>query len=294
MDPVYWPVVGLVRTVFRAQGLQFTLTGTEFVPRRGGAVMAINHTAYPDFTYAGYAALPARRLVRFMAKEAVFRHPVSGPLMRGMKHIPVDRQAGATAYRAAVAALRAGEIVGVYPEATISRSFELMDFKPGAARMAQEAGVPILPTIVWGGQRVWTKDHPTRLGRSGIPIHVAVGQPIRVGADQDVAEATARLRECMAELLERVWADYPSLPAQEQVFLPQRLGGQAPTPEEAAELRREELARKAAKRAAPTPARSRLRERLGRAARRNPAEGDRAGQESTGPARGPDPSAPVA
>ncbi len=248
MDPVYWPVVGVVRTVFRAQGLKFTLTGTEFVPRRGGAVMAINHTAYPDFTYAGYAAVPARRLVRFLAKEAVFRHKVSGPLMRGMKHIPVDREAGGAAYRHAVAALRAGEIVGVYPEATISRSFELMDFKPGAARMAQEAGVPILPTIVWGGQRVWTKDHPKRLGRTKIPIHVAVGQPMRVSPDEDVAEATARLKAAMGELLEQVWAAYPEMPPEDQVFQPARLGGTAPTPQEAAELRRQELARKAARR----------------------------------------------
>ena len=65
--------------------------------------------------------------------------------MRGMKHIPVDRTAGAASYAAAVDALRAGEIVGVFPEATISRSFELKEFKTGAARMAAEAGVPILP-----------------------------------------------------------------------------------------------------------------------------------------------------
>ena len=56
--------------------------------------MAINHIGYLDFTYAGFAALPAERLVRFMAKQEVFAHRVSGPLMRGMHHIPVDREAG--------------------------------------------------------------------------------------------------------------------------------------------------------------------------------------------------------
>ena len=60
--------------------------------------------------------------------------------------------------------LREGELVGVYPEATISRSFELKDFKTGAARMAIEAQVPIIPLIVWGAQRVWTKDHPRNAG----------------------------------------------------------------------------------------------------------------------------------
>ena len=65
---VYPPVIGLARVVFAAQGLRFDLRGDENVPRRGGAVMAINHVGYLDFTYAGYAAHPARRLVRFMAK----------------------------------------------------------------------------------------------------------------------------------------------------------------------------------------------------------------------------------
>ena len=76
-----------------------------------------------------------------MAKKEVFDHRVSGPLMRGMKHIPVDRPgAAADSYRLAVEALRRGEIVGVFPEATISESYELKEFKSGAARMALEAG----------------------------------------------------------------------------------------------------------------------------------------------------------
>ena len=147
---------------------------------------SINHIGYLDFTYAGLAARPARRLVRFMAKQEVFTHRVSGPLMRGMHHIPVDREAGAGSYRAAVDALRAGEIVGVFPEATISRSFELKDFKAGAARMAAEAGVPLLPTVIWGSQRVWTKGRPKRLGRTKVAISVWVGEPVPVPAADDV------------------------------------------------------------------------------------------------------------
>ena len=55
---VYPAVIGLARTVFRLQGLQFRLEGTEHVPREGGAVMVLNHIGYMDFTYAGYAARP--------------------------------------------------------------------------------------------------------------------------------------------------------------------------------------------------------------------------------------------
>ena len=181
-DPVYRPVISAVRTLFFVQGTRFTITGAEHVPKVGGAVMAINHTSYLDFMYAGLPAWPQRRYVRFMAKTSIFSHKVTGPLMRGMKHIPVDRHRGGEAFAAAIRSLRAGEIVGVFPEATMSRSFELKEFKPGAVKMAQVAGVPVLPTTIWGGQRVWTKNLPKHMRPlSGIPVSITVGEPIEIG-----------------------------------------------------------------------------------------------------------------
>ena len=97
-----------------------------------------------------------------MAKQEVFDHKITGPIMRSLRHIPVDRDSGAASFDAACQALKAGELVGVYPEATISRSFEIKEFKSGAARMAIAADVPIVPHIVWGAQRIWTKGHPRR------------------------------------------------------------------------------------------------------------------------------------
>ncbi len=125
MEPVYRSVIGVARGLFAAQGLKITMSGLENVPRHGGAVMAINHTGYFDFTYAGFVGVKVGRLVRFMAKQSIWSNPVAGPLMRGMKHIPVDREAGTESFATALRALRHGEVVGVFPEATISRSFEL-------------------------------------------------------------------------------------------------------------------------------------------------------------------------
>jgi 1-acyl-sn-glycerol-3-phosphate acyltransferase len=243
-EAVYTPVIALARAVFRAQGLQFSLEGTEHVPRRGGAVMVINHIGYMDFTYAGLTVLPAGRLVRFMAKKDVFDHRVSGPLMRGMHHIAVDREAGSASFRAAMTALKAGEIVGVFPEATISRSFELKEFKAGAVRMAAAARVPLLPTIIWGSQRVWTKDHPRRFGRTRTPITVRVGEPIPVAPRDDAAAVTEALRARMTEMLHSVQESYPETPASgaDAWWLPARLGGTAPTPEEALRLDESEQA----------------------------------------------------
>src|SRR5699024_8570990 len=189
-------VIRIAKTLFAFEGLQFTRTGSQNIPPTGGAVIAINHTGYMDFTYAGYAAFDVRRFIRFMAKKEVFDHSVSGPLMRGMKHIPVDRAHGGESYREAVDRLRRGELVGVFPEATISRSFELKEFKSGAARMALEAGVPIVPVVIWGSQRVWTKGHPKHLGRTGLPILIHTGAPI--AAEGTPEELTARVKAAMA------------------------------------------------------------------------------------------------
>jgi 1-acyl-sn-glycerol-3-phosphate acyltransferase len=231
---LYPSVVAVARATFVGLGLKFNMTGTDNVPRTGGVVMAINHTGYLDFTFAGLGAHPSRRLVRFMAKDGIWKHPVAGPLMRGMKHIPVDRDAGAASYNAAVSALRAGEIVGVFPEATMSPSLELLPFKQGAARMAMEAGVPLLPMILWGSQRVLSYHSRKPLRQRSLPITIMIGEPTSIGPDEGLAAATRRLRGIMTEMLHQAQETYPDRPSgpDDSWWLPTRLGGTAPTPEE--------------------------------------------------------------
>jgi 1-acyl-sn-glycerol-3-phosphate acyltransferase len=133
----------------------------------------------------------------------------------------------------------------VYPEATISRSFELKEFKTGAARMAREADVPIIPMIVWGAHRRWTKDHPRTLGREKIPMVVGIGEPLSA---TDSLEATnGAIRAAMTDLLHKVQEDYPH--PEGAYWVPRRLGGSAPTLPEAKVLEEIELAERARKRA---------------------------------------------
>ena len=247
MEPVYGSAIAATRLLWRLQGLKFNVTGIDHLPTTGGAVIAINHTSYFDFTFAGLPAYEQGlgRKVRFMAKQEVFDHRITGPLMRGMRHIPVDRSSGAPSFDAAVQVLKGGELVGVYPEATISRSFELKEFKSGAARMAIAADVPIIPHIVWGAQRIWTKDHPKKMWRPKVPISVAVGEPIQPTLAP--TELTALLRSRMQHLLEQVQDSYGPHPPGE-FWVPHPLGGGAPTLAEAAELDAAELAERAAHR----------------------------------------------
>ena len=234
-DLVYPPVIMLAKALFRVQDLRITVEGAQHVPATGGAVLACNHVSYLDFIFCGFGAQPARRLVRFMAKQQIFAHRIGGPLMRGMHHIPVDRDAGRESYEVALAALKDGQVVGVFPEATISRSFTVKKIKNGAGRLAAAGGVPLVPMVLWGTQRLWTKGRPRTLTRRHLPISIVIGEPMHPGQHDKPDEITAGLRERMQALLDRAQRDYPDSPngPHEEWWQPAHLGGGAPPPEDA-------------------------------------------------------------
>jgi 1-acyl-sn-glycerol-3-phosphate acyltransferase len=252
MEPVYTPVIGTVLTLYKAMGWNLTVEGADHVPAEGGAVLASNHVGYLDFTFIGFGARERGRLVRFMAKKEVFDHKIAGPLMRGMKHVPVDRfgRAG-DALSAAIAALRDGELIGMFPEGTISRSFVPAAAKTGAARMAMDAGVPLIPTAVWGSQRILTKGRPKNLQRK-VAISIAYGEPIAYESDDDPAEVTKRLMDAIGGLVDHLQRTYPQEPAgdDDRWWLPAHLGGTAPTVAESEEMSAKEQAERRARRRA--------------------------------------------
>ncbi|TSE00762.1 1-acyl-sn-glycerol-3-phosphate acyltransferase [Skermania sp. ID1734] len=241
----------LGRTMIAAQGLRIQISGQENIPRTGGGVIAVNHTAYLDFLEIGLVGRNSGRNVRYMMKGELEQNRIVGFLMHQCKAIPVDRNAGAQSYHRAVDALRDGELVVVYPEATISRSFELKGFKSGAARMALESDTPIIPMVIWGAHRIWTKGFPRKLGRHNIPINIEVGEPIHPEAGEAPSALTARLREAMEKLLEQAQEGYPA-PAGEP-WVPARLGGGAPDLARAAELEEAEYAARHVKRPGKQP-----------------------------------------
>ena len=178
-DFVYPPVIIGIKTGWKLLGLKFKFKGQENIPTKGGAVLAMNHVGYLDFALIGTGVLPRERYVRFMAKKSIFDNKFAGPLMRGMHHISVDRENGSQSFVAAMRYLRAGEIVGIFPEATISTSFEIKGMKSGAVRLAIGAQVPVIPVVIWGSQRIWTKGLPKDFRRKSIPVHIVYGEPLR-------------------------------------------------------------------------------------------------------------------
>ncbi len=229
MSTVYNLLLPPAYSMFALQGLRITVEGKDNLPATGGAVIAMNHISYLDYVFAGLAVRHRRRQVRFMAKKELFDKPGLGHALRSMRHIEVDRDAGGSALANGVAALRAGELVGVFPEATISRSFELKGFKTGAVRMAMEAGVPVIPLVNWGAHVLATKGLKRNLGRTRTPIILSIGEPLHIAPGTDPVQATERLRLRMDELLRAAQGEYGTMPPHLSAWEPARTGGTAPT-----------------------------------------------------------------
>ena len=250
MEYVYRPVVGTALTLFKAMDWRVMVSGVENIPKSGPAVIATNHIGYLDFVFVGYGARYSGRLVRFMAKQEIFKHPVAGPLMRGMKHIPADRfgQAG-DAIQLSIDAVNKGEVVGMFPEGTISRSFVPADGKTGAARIAIETGAPLIPGVVWGSQRILTKGRPKNFQRH-IPITVDFDTPIEYEPGEDPYHVTKRLMERITTMANFAAKRYPDKPRGESDswWLSAELGGSAPTIAESLEMSAAERAERQARR----------------------------------------------
>lgn len=234
-EPVYRIVIGGAIAMIRAKGWRVIARGVENIPLNGPAVLASNHIGYLDFVFVGYAARPRKRLVRFMAKREVWDKKLVGWFMRKMRHIPVDRFGGAhESFDASVDKLKRGEIIGMFPEATISPSFVPRAGKSGAARMAQAAEAPLIPIAVWGTHRLLTKWRPKNFQR-GVAILVNIGAPLPIVPEEDADATTARLMARIRELLAEAQQIYPQKPADDddRWWVPAHLGGTAPTFEDA-------------------------------------------------------------
>jgi 1-acyl-sn-glycerol-3-phosphate acyltransferase len=157
-----------------------TIEGLEHVPARGGAIFASNHLAVAD---SFLLPLLVPRRITFLAKREYFVQPgvlgwIKKTFFTGVGQVPVDRSSASAAQAAldtAVRILREGRLLGIYPEGTRSPDGRLYKGKTGVARMALEAGVPVIPVAMIGtdkvnpiGSRIWKPYH----------VHIRIGEPL--------------------------------------------------------------------------------------------------------------------
>lgn len=186
--------------------------GAEHLPPAGGAIVCSNHISHFDPLTLAHFLYDNGRIPRFFAKASLFRVPLVGLVLRSSGQIPVyrDSQDAVHALSAAVAAVRRGECIALYPEGTLTVDPAIwpMTGKTGAARIALMTGAPLIPVAQWGPQQVLPRGgrFPRLLPRR--TMHVVAGPSIDLTAFADrevnaqvLAEATELIMSTITALL---------------------------------------------------------------------------------------------
>ncbi len=201
----------IVQTLVRPELLpwvRFDVEGVDNIPQVGPAIVASNHRSYLDPLALGTTFARRGRAVRFLGKREVFDAPIVGQLARAMGGIRVDRATGSDdPLLEAAAALAAGELVAILPEGTIPRGPAFFDpvlkGRWGAARLAAQTRVPVVPIGLWGTERVWPRsERVPRVWNVTSPptVRVRVGEPVDLKWRSAEAD-TRRIMAAIAELL---------------------------------------------------------------------------------------------
>ena len=150
-----------------------TVIGGENIPETGPIILAPNHRAYMD---PPYLSLVTKRQLHLMAKDTLFRIPVFGPYIKAMGAFPVKRGAADRgAIKQAIAELKAGRVMGIFPEGTRADPGTLLPAEKGFALIAKQTGIPIVPIALEGTDLVHPK-HAKRLHRAHVTA--TVGKPM--------------------------------------------------------------------------------------------------------------------
>ncbi len=197
-----WRIIWLVVHPIRLLLCRMQIEGTEHVPRSGGGVVACNHTLGVDWIALGYSS---PRELYYMAKAEAFRiSPITSWIMRTGGVFPVHRgKSDVVALQNAIDLARSGNLIGMFPEGTRSLTGALRKAKTGAARIAIEAAVPVIPAVVINAPALLTSwkrlRRPLITVRFGSPIY----PPQKTGGDETAAarEFTDVIMLAMAALL---------------------------------------------------------------------------------------------
>ena len=196
-----------------------TWEGGENIPATGGCIVVFNHISHADPLTAAHFVYDHGRIPRYLAKSGLFKNKALGFFLRGAGQIPVERLSrnAKGAYDAAVAAVREGECVVVYPEGTLSRDPDLwpMTGKSGAARIALETGAPVIPVGQWGAHKLLAPYTKTPKPFPRKPIRMLAGPPVPLDdlialprTQQVINSATERIMAAVTALVEELRGEH--------------------------------------------------------------------------------------
>ncbi len=178
-----WYELILQPTAFLAQfGFSLRVQGRRNVPRAGGLLVVANHQSYLDPPLVGVAA--ARHL-SYLAKKSLFNHQPLGWLIGSVGAVPINREAAGTeGIKTALALLKQGRAVLIFPEGGRSENGLMQPLMPGVVVLIRRSGVPILPVGVAGTYQAWPPHRtlprlsPIAWPATGAGVAVVIGKPI--------------------------------------------------------------------------------------------------------------------
>ncbi|ASW57497.1 1-acyl-sn-glycerol-3-phosphate acyltransferase [Plantactinospora sp. KBS50] len=183
-------------------------SGQQHLPATGGVIIVPNHISHADPLISAHYVYDSGRWPQYLAKASVFKLPVVGWLLRKVRQIPVERGSvdAARSLDQAVAAVRAGDAVVIYPEGTTTREPDLwpMRGKTGAARLALATGAPVVPMAMWGPERIFDPRTKKLDLRPGLPMRVTAGPPVDLGRWAGASPSRATLDQMTDEIMLRV------------------------------------------------------------------------------------------
>jgi len=226
MGLLYSSVSRVFEASFRLTGIDLTVEGDEHLPPTGPAIVASNHIGYLDFAFVMLAPPRPRREMAFLARGDLFERRFTGRVLQALGQIPVDEHGDPQAtLRAARAHLERGGILGLHPEGTVNPTFFPIRGKSGAIRLSQQTGAPIVPTSVWGSQRLLTKWRPASWPERGISVRVTYGEPY-LPPSGPASGSTRELMGRITELVDRAISEEAAAPG--AWWVPASHGGSAP------------------------------------------------------------------
>ncbi|WP_026460094.1 lysophospholipid acyltransferase family protein [Schaalia suimastitidis] len=211
-----------VLTIVLSPWIRVKASGAEHIPTDGGFIAVCNHVSYVDGVLSCWQMARMGVPVRIMAKIELFSVPVVGAIFRALRLVPVDRKSKVpgAALAPTAEALRSGEAVAIYPEGTLTSDpdFWPMKLKTGAARLALDTQVPVIPYVQWGGQKIFPDGVKFPDIRPGRKVTAVVGTPVDLSdlyseagsADHEaVEEATRRIHAALVAEVAAIRGETP-------------------------------------------------------------------------------------
>ena len=179
---------------------RYRAIGTQYIPKKGGAILASNHASYVDPFFVGLGVV---RRINYLAKKELFSNRVTSYFLRNLfRTIPIDReQMDRTTLKTIYRLLRSNEVLLMFPEGTRSRDGRLQEAKMGIGMIAYNAQVPVIPVYINGSHHILPRD-AKRVHLEQCSVYF--GPPVSLGPFYSQRKSKELYKEISEKIMEAI------------------------------------------------------------------------------------------